>query len=105
REMHDTVLQGFAGVVFQLEAASRQITTAPDASKTRIDRALEQADQSLREAREALSCLRISALEDKPLADALKAVGTQILGDTSIAFDMVVRGKARELPYDTQATV
>jgi signal transduction histidine kinase/ligand-binding sensor domain-containing protein len=105
RELHDTVLQGFAGVVYQLEAASRQITTSPDASKRRIDRALEQADQSLREAREALSCLRLSALEDKSLAEAVKMSGGQILDGTGIHFEMNVRGKARELPYDAQATV
>jgi signal transduction histidine kinase len=105
RELHDTVLQGFAGVVYQLEAASRQLAASPADSKRRIDRALEQADQSLREAREALSCLRLSALEDKSLAEAVKVAGGQILEGTKISFEMNVKGKPRELPYDAQATV
>jgi signal transduction histidine kinase len=105
RELHDTVLQGFAGVVYQLEAASRQLVTSPDSGKLRIDRALEQADQSLREAREALSCLRLSALQDKSLPEALKVAGGQILEGTGISFEINVRGKARELPYEAQATI
>jgi signal transduction histidine kinase len=44
RELHDSLLQGFAGVVFQLEAVARQFETAPDVSKRRLERAIEQAD-------------------------------------------------------------
>jgi len=42
REIHDLLLQGFAGVVLQLDQ--------PEVSKDHLDRALEQADPSLREA-------------------------------------------------------
>jgi two-component sensor histidine kinase/streptogramin lyase len=105
REMHDTLLQGFAGVVYQLEAASRQSTTAPDLSKRRVERALEQADQSLREAREALSSMRLSALENSTLSEALLATGKQILEGTPIRFDMDLNGRVRQLPYDIQANL
>ncbi len=105
REMHDTLLQGFAGVVYQLEAASRQAATAPDLSKKRVERALEQADQSLREAREALSSMRLSALEHSTLSEALLATGKQILEGTPARFDMDVTGRVRQLPYDIQANL
>ncbi len=105
REMHDTILQGFAGVVFQLEAASRQMTNSPEAGKQRMDRALEQADRSLREARLALSAMRISALENSTLPEALRAAARQIVDGTAIRFDMEVKGKARPLPDDVQANL
>ena len=46
RELHDSLLQGFSGVVYLLEAAARQFDTAPEISKQRLERALDQADQS-----------------------------------------------------------
>jgi len=103
RELHDTLLQGFAGVVYQLEAASRQMAANPQAGKQRLEKALEQADQSLREARQMLSCMRLSALENRTLAEALRAAGEQIADGTPIRFELAVRGKARELPYEVQA--
>ncbi len=103
RELHDTLLQGFAGVVYQLEAASRQMAADPQAGKQRLGKALEQADQSLQEARQTLSSLRLSALEDGTLDEALRAAGQQIVDGTPIRFELAVRGKARELPYQVQA--
>jgi signal transduction histidine kinase len=103
RELHDTLLQGFAGVVYQLEAASRQMTADPAAGKNRLDKALEQADQSLLEARQMLSCMRLSALEGRTLEEALRAAGEQITDGTPIRFELSVSGKARELPYEVQA--
>ena len=44
REIHDSLMQGFAGVVYQLEAVVRQIDSAPQASKQRLERAIDQAD-------------------------------------------------------------
>jgi signal transduction histidine kinase/ligand-binding sensor domain-containing protein len=105
RELHDTLLQGFAGVVFQLEAASRQLLSAPEAGRRRIDVALEQADQSLKEARLALSCMRLPTLENTPLPDALETAGRQIVDGTSIRFHMELKGNVRELPYDVQANL
>lgn len=105
RELHDTLLQGFAGVVFQLEAATRQMETQPDASRARIGRALEQADQALREARQALSCLRMPELENNTLPEALKRAAETIVGGSAIRLHMEVTGRPRELPYDIQANV
>lgn len=105
RELHDTLLQGFAGVVFQLEAATRQMETQPDASRARIARALEQADQALREARQALSCLRMPELENNTLPEALKRAAETLVGSSFIRFHMEVAGRPRELPYDVQANL
>lgn len=52
RELHDTLLQGFAGVVLQLGAAVRQLETDPEKSRQRIGKALDKADESIREARQ-----------------------------------------------------
>src|ERR1017187_2821867 len=64
RELHDSLLQGFVGVVYQLEAVARQFETAPAASKQRLERAIEQADHSLQEARRTILAMRLPALEN-----------------------------------------
>ncbi len=105
RDMHDTLLQGFAGAVYQMTAASRLMATAPERGQERLGKALEQADQSLSEARHMLSSLRLSALENRTLAEALQSAGEQITSGTAIRFERTVRGRERELPYEVQANL
>ncbi len=102
RDMHDTLLQGFAGAVYQMEAAARLIAKAPEQGQERMSKALEQADQSMAEARQMLSSLRLSALDNRTLPEALRATGEQIVDGGSIRFECSVRGRPRELPYDAQ---
>lgn len=105
REIHDSLLQGFAGVALQLHAASRQFSSHPDLSKERLDRALEQADQSLREARQMLLDMRLPILEGRSLAEAIGEVGGNATRGTSIAFHLKSRGKEKPLPYPAQAAL
>ena len=67
--------------------------------------ALEQADQSLREARQALSCMRLADLENTTLAEAVRRAGERMVDGSSIGFEMEVTGRSRELPYDVQANL
>jgi signal transduction histidine kinase/ligand-binding sensor domain-containing protein len=105
REIHDSLLQGFAGVVLQLDAASRQFTSNPSLSKERLDRALEQADESLREARLMLLDMRLPILEGRTLAEALAEVGEGATRGTPISFHLKTRGTEKALPYPAQAAL
>jgi signal transduction histidine kinase/ligand-binding sensor domain-containing protein len=103
REIHDSLLQGFAGVVLQLDVASRQFTSDPAKSKARLDRAIDLADQSLGEARQMLLDMRLPMLEDRTLAEALAEVGENATRGASIAFHLRTRGDKKVLPYPEQA--
>jgi len=105
RELHDSLLQGFSGVVFQLEAASRLFESDPEVSKRRLDHAIDQADQSLREARGAIMSMHLPELENTTLPEALSAAGARATEGTSIAFHLTVKGRVRQLPYEVQATL
>lgn len=105
REIHDTVLQGFAGVVYQLQAASNSFEKSPETSRQRLERALALADRSLREARQAISCMRLTHLENGSLSEALSEMGTQSVDGTSIGFEMTMKGRAHPLRYDVQAAL
>jgi signal transduction histidine kinase len=105
RELHDSLLQGFSGVVYQLEAAARQFESNPVISRQRLDRAIQQADQSLLEARRTLMNMRIAALENRNLPEALSAIGTNLTEGTPAAFRLIVKGHIRQLGYDAQANL
>jgi signal transduction histidine kinase/ligand-binding sensor domain-containing protein len=105
RELHDSLLQGFAGVVFQLDGAWRQFDTDPEQSKLRLEGALDRADQAMREAREVLSTMRLPALDDHTLPEALAETGAKLTQDTQTAFYAKVKGIVVPLRYEVQANV
>jgi ligand-binding sensor domain-containing protein/signal transduction histidine kinase len=105
RELHDSLLQGFSGVVYQLEAAARLFDSNPQLSKERLERAINQADQSLGETRRTIMSMRLPALENHTLPEALSAIGAQLTKGQPITFHLTVRGLVRQLRYDVQANV
>ena len=72
QELHDTLAQGLAGLILQLEAADSHLEdgNAPKAQET-VQRAMGQARTTLREARRAIQALRPAALEQDSLVNAL----------------------------------
>jgi signal transduction histidine kinase/ligand-binding sensor domain-containing protein len=105
REIHDTLLQGFAGVVLQLDAAERQFDTKPVESKQRLHRALAQADDALTEARKMLQDMRLPVLEDRTLGEALSEAGAKAVEGTGAAFSLRIKGSPAPLPYAAQAAM
>jgi signal transduction histidine kinase len=105
RELHDSLLQGFSGVVYQLEAAARLFESNPELSKERLDRAIDQADQSLGETRRTIMSMRLPALEHHTLPEALSTIGAQLTEGTPITFHLTVKGLIRQLGYEVQANI
>jgi len=105
REMHDTLLQGFTGVLFQLDTAARNFDRAPDDCRARLTSAVEQAERSMKEARHAISLLRLPALENQMFSSALAEMGMQVSRGLSPHFSTHVDGEANGLPYTIQASL
>jgi ligand-binding sensor domain-containing protein/signal transduction histidine kinase len=105
RELHDSLLQGFSGVVYQLEAASRLYESNPEVSKRGLDHAIDQAEQSLQEARRAIMSMHLPEFENATLPEALSAAGNRAVKGSSTAFHLAVNGRIRELPYEVQANL
>lgn len=70
REIHDTLAQGLAGIITQVQAAQR-LWDSPEEAKPYLDRTLALALDSLAEARRSVQALRPRQLEDAHLPDAL----------------------------------
>ena len=83
RDLHDTLAQGFTAVALQIEAGLSHLG-ARDGSRRSLQRALEIARQSLDEARRSIRNLRASAVEGRPLVEALAALARQFTADTGV---------------------
>lgn len=65
RELHDTLSQGLAGLILQLEASDAHLgNNRPDKAKAIIGNAMEQARITLAEARRVIDDLRQPSLDD-----------------------------------------
>ena len=72
REIHDTLAQGFTGIVIQMEAAEQALDGSPSAVPDHLDRAKKLARESLQEARRTVWDLVPRVLEGRPLEAALQ---------------------------------
>jgi signal transduction histidine kinase/ligand-binding sensor domain-containing protein len=101
RELHDTLLQSFQGLLARLQAASNLLPTRPDRAKERLDAAIDQASQAIAEGRDAVLDLRLSTVVSNELAAAIKTLGEELgaSGDDreSPVFDVAIEGAPREL--------
>jgi PAS domain S-box-containing protein len=98
RDIHDTLAQGFTGVIIQLDTAVEALRDEePEAAAKHIRGARELALQSLTEARRSVHALRPQALEKAAFPDALKAIITNTTAGTSLQSDFQLKGEPRKL--------
>lgn len=99
REIHDTLAQGFTGVIVQLEAATdatvRELTKE---SAEHVRRAGNLARESLQEARRSVRALRPLALEEKQVGEALSEMFSRMTQGTPLQVGFGVEGPPRQLP-------
>jgi len=95
RELHDTLLQGFQGLVLRFQAVAERIPRKQPLRKA-IDEALDRADAVLIEGRD-----RVRELRHTPpagdLTQALVEAAAQLSIDHPARFDLTVEGRPREL--------
>jgi len=103
RDIHDTLAQGFTGVIVQLEAAEDAIAcgSRKDADK-HLHRAGELARRSLSEARRSVHALRPQALLEQNFWGALKGTIKNTTAGTALHTTFEAKGKLPELPQPWQ---
>src|SRR5882724_3460729 len=106
RDIHDTLAQGFTGVIAQLEAARGAITQKKRVRVSdHIERAGELAREGLREARRSVQALRPLALEEKPLATALRDLIERTTTGMTMKAKLILQGEPRELPPEWETNL
>src|SRR5438552_15642389 len=103
RDIHDTLAQGFTGVIVQLEALEDAIACCRrKEANQHLQRAGELARRSLNEARRSVHALRPQALEGGNFWDALKGLIKNTTAGTALHTTFSLRGKLRHLPLAWQ---
>jgi signal transduction histidine kinase len=104
RDIHDTLAQGFTGVIMQSQAAEDALQKQDaGAVMHHLNRAQYIAQASLHEARRSVFALRPSVLIDQTLAQALKAQLERMAADSTIQTTMSESGEPLE-PSNMVAT-
>jgi len=99
RDIHDTLAQGFTGVIVQLEAADDAIgCSRRKEANEHLQRAAELARRSLSEARRSVHALRPEALQVGNFWDALQRTVKNTTAGTALHTKFELRGRLRDLP-------
>ncbi|MDB6039411.1 MAG: domain S-box protein, partial [Verrucomicrobiales bacterium] len=106
RDIHDTLAQGFTGVIVQLEAA-RGAAARNDHKEIakRIEQADDLARSSLGEARRSVRALRPRSLRDGTLCAALQDLLKRMSNGTDLNAEFHVQGEQRIVPSDWEESL
>ncbi|MGC1450863.1 MAG: two-component regulator propeller domain-containing protein [Candidatus Sulfotelmatobacter sp.] len=100
RDLHDTLLQSFHGLLLRFQTVSQLLPEHTEA-KEKLDSAIKQAAEAITEGRDAVQGLRESTVQSNDLALAISTLGEELAADPSIhrsaAFRVAVEGAARDL--------
>ena len=103
RDIHDTLAQGFTGVIVQLEAAEDVLASGSrEEAEDHIGRAGDLARRSLSEARRSVHALRPLALREHNFWEALKGTIRSTTAGTALRTTFHAQGKIPELPHPWQ---
>jgi nitrate/nitrite-specific signal transduction histidine kinase len=103
RDIHDTLAQGFTGVIVQLEAADDAIACCRrKEANEHLQRANELARRSLTEARRSVRALRPQALQQENFWEALRGIIKTTTAGTAVHTRFALTGELRDLPHQWQ---
>ena len=105
REIHDTLIQGFASIVMNLEAAEGSLREVPGPALFHLDEARTTAREGLAEARRIVWALGPRALEDCPLPEALSRLVARWSEANRARAEVAVTGGAVPLPTEAEVTL
>jgi signal transduction histidine kinase/ligand-binding sensor domain-containing protein len=110
RELHDTLLQSFHGLMFQFQAARNLLPRRPESAMEALDEAILTTEKAIAEGRDAIQDLRPELIAQHDLAELLTATGqeltgTQVLNGRHPSFRVIVEGKPWRLPLTVQEEI
>ena len=105
RDIHDTLAQGFTGIMMQLNAAEQRLQADSSDVRIHIEKARELANASLEEARRSVSALRAGSLSTGSLLDAMEQIGHKLTSDSGVQLDSRLEGQPYALPEQCEANL
>ena len=103
RDLHDTLLQSFQGLVFRFQAARNDLPDRPEDACEALDSALVSADQALAEGRSSIQELRWELFKGSNIEQMLLATGRELASSQngehgSPPLRVIVEGTPRAKP-------
>ncbi|UCH50971.1 MAG: GAF domain-containing protein [Chloroflexota bacterium] len=105
REIHDTLAQGFSGIILQLEAAEQTLGGEDSDVERHLNQARSLARKSLAEARRSVWNLRPQALEQVSLVEALSQEVDKFSQSVEVKARFNVFGVRRDLQPDLETVL
>jgi signal transduction histidine kinase len=101
RDLHDTLLQSFQGVLMKFSAVTYQLPDRPEEARQTLEKVIDQARQAVIEGRDAVHGLRSSTVVTNDLARAIGTLGEELAahqtGQIYPEFRVHVEGTSRDL--------
>jgi len=100
RELHDTLLQSFHGLLVRFQSVSQLLPQRPLDAKQRLESTIDDAAGAITEARDAVQGLRSSTVTSNELALALRTLGQELAardGSSDARLRVEVFGTPRDL--------
>ena len=105
REIHDTLAQGFAGIIVHFERAEQVDSLATSPAKPHLDLARSVAREGLEDARRMLGALRPEILQQRALPEALERVCHEWSRRSGIDGKLSVTGSPFPLHPDIEVAI
>ncbi len=101
RDLHDTLLQSFHGLLLSFQSVYDLLPTHPAEAKETLGSAIDEAAEAITEGRDAVQGLRSPSVETNDIAEAIRDIGEDLASDgtnqTSAVFRVEVEGAPRNL--------
>jgi signal transduction histidine kinase len=101
RDLHDTLLQSFHGLLLRFQTVSYLLPEHPADAKQKLDGAIQQAAAAITEGRDAVQGLRTSTVERNDLAVAIRTLGDELASQSAVdqppTLTVAVEGQTRDL--------
>jgi signal transduction histidine kinase len=81
RDLHDTLLQSFHGLLLRFQTAFELLPGRPAEAKELLASAIDQAADAITEGRDAVQGLRARAGDDNDLASAIRTLGQELAAE------------------------
>src|SRR5208337_3301713 len=75
RDLHDTLLQSFHGLLLRFQTVDNMLPERPAEAKQRLENAIDQAAEAITEGRDAVQGLRSSTVEISDFAQSVSTLG------------------------------
>jgi signal transduction histidine kinase len=101
RELHDTLLQSFHGLLLRFQTVYDLLPARAAEAKLELAGAIDQAAEAITEGRNAVQGLRASTSEENDLIFAIRVIGEELAADennhNSGTFEVTMEGTPRNL--------